>query len=163
MIYRIPHKPTDKTNLKRTVFEPPKFGIECMFIKMSRTKGIKVYETKKEALFARKLQMKAARNKLAPQVLSTIYKCHFDFHCDDKWGAFYHNQKYAYFFVTEVVEILKKISYPVAECLQKKLWNLGIHTYDVHPKNVGRIGERLVMVDFGRESISDDKEIADCN
>lgn len=162
MIHRIPHTPKDKGTLKRTVFDKPMFGMECMFIQMNQTKGIKAYDTKTDAQFARSKQMKAAKHKLGPKVLSSIYKMRFDFHRDDLWGAFSHNQKYVYFFVTEVAEILNVISHKTAYDLQKKLWNLGILTYDLHARNVGRIGERLVAVDFGRESISSDKEIADC-
>lgn len=153
MIHSIPHfrDPSHET-LERTIFHKPEFGIECMFIHMSAKKGIKVYPSKRAAKYAYARQGKAAKHGIAPQVLSPVKKCYFTFHSEDRYGTFKHNQRYAFFFFTEVAKI-RALGQNALEYLQKKLRDLGMHTIDLHSRNVGRIGKRPVVVDFGKESV----------
>jgi len=63
------------TSVKRTIFKYPKSGVECMFIQLTKDKGVKIFAEKGEAVRSHRRQEIAYKHKLAPKVLSKVHKC----------------------------------------------------------------------------------------
>jgi len=152
-IHSIPLKPNSKGTIQRKIFNRPKFGVECMYIQLTNTKGIKVYGTLRDARYAHKNQSLASIYQLAPKVYSRVQKCNFNFHKVDNYGAFRHNQKFAYFYITKVAITPSGPTSKEREDLIDNLAGLNIMASDLHCGNLGRIGKKLVAIDFGKESI----------
>ena len=152
-IHTIPLKPNSKGTIQRKIFNRPKFGIECMYIQLSNRKGIKVYGTLREARFAHRNQSLASLYQLAPKVYTKIQKCNFNFHKHDYEGAFNHDQKFGYFYITQVAITPSGARRKEIDDLENNLAGLNIITSDLHFKNLGRIGKKLVAIDFGSASV----------
>lgn len=117
-------------------------GVECCFYKKAG-KGYKFYETYDEAIRAKSRQDLAHKQNIGPKTGRLIMAL----------GIRY-NKTYARFGYE--TEIAKRASYCFYEKhrdgLVKKLKKTRIPSYDVEQWNCGRIGNRLVLVDFGQAS-----------
>lgn len=160
MVYQVPEQ-EKSISLVRTVFNKPKEGIECMFVQLTPEVGIKVYPTKRTAQFSHNRQAKAAKHHIAPKVLSRVKKClvanliQYDeediFESESDHTS---HKKYGYFFKTQVAECPVRYSDTHAMKLEEKLDELGMDGGDLHEGNIGKINGHLVVIDFGKESVS---------
>lgn len=156
MIYTVPIE--RNTNLiKRTIFEPPKEGVECMFIQLDEKSGIKIYPTKRNAKFACNRQKKAYKCGVAPNVLSKICKCFvgnlLQFDEEEVFLTNLGNPRvYGYFYKTEVAKKAGRYSAKEFEELDTIFDHLGFDTQDLEARNLGRIDGKLVAIDFGKIS-----------
>ncbi len=175
MIFKIPitKKQALKSEVKRTVFEYPKTGIESMFIQLTSRKGIKIFPDQEEADISMNLQQRAYEKGMAPKVFfNHIFTCSLsNLHKFDKNNEVFISKdgvpfkddekrlKLGYFYFTEVatcpidhlmnydkeMQRLEKI----APTISYKGRCLG---EDMHWKNLGELRGRMVLIDFGRHS-----------
>lgn len=106
-------------------------GSECYFYNV----GLKLYSSKVQCMKARARQLKAYKAGIAPFVFSNLIKV------DKEYG-----------YVTELARRCRKISDIGMSELGTKIRGLGWDPdYDVsfREDNVGYIGKKLVLIDFG--------------
>lgn len=158
MIYKIPTLiDKEAKTLDRTVFEQPKRGIECMFIKLNKKQGVKIFPTESKAKFARKRQRKAYKYGIAPKVYSKVCKCLVDnLRKFDRDGFFIdesgNERMFGYCYITEVAHKGGRHTPKEIKRLEAVYDHLGFKSYDFHGGNLGRINGKLVAIDFGKES-----------
>lgn len=145
----------DATKLKRTIFDKPRQGVECMYVQLTKKVGMKIYATKGRAERSRKRQLKAYA--FAPKVLSEVQKCLMgNLLSYDKEGIFrnsYDNHsKYGFFFLTQVAETHVRHTDKELDQLANNMRRIKLGYEDLHYNNIGRIGKKLVVIDFGDES-----------
>lgn len=150
-----------------------KRGCETFFFPISRQRGLKVFLERKNALFSFKRQSKASEHKLAPKVygkgifkiilpmgfeqLGKGQKSIYDAPLDTDLLSFFRNDPILYGYYTQRakmdrVEITSDMRESLSESLNK-IFPRERHD-DCHLANVGWVGKRLVMVDFGNAGIS---------
>lgn len=161
MVYHIPMNKNDQL-IKRTCYQKVKHGAECVFIRVNRTEGIKIYPSKICANFAIKRQRQAYKYGIAPKVLSKVEKCFFDIKAYLDVG-----DEYCYFYKTQVAKKIDKnlarrmnstsdIKYfeklkemdKIRLAFKKLGWSQG----DFHSDNLGKINGKMVVIDFGEQS-----------
>ena len=141
----------------------PKQGIECMFIRTSKTRGVKIFCNKREIEFSYNKQKLAAKHGIGPKVYSGIKMCstcnlrEYDdsFSGSGSWGEVI-TRSYGYYYITEFAKVrkLNKKEQKQIKPLEEKMEKLDLGSYDLHDKNMGMIRGRLVCIDFGKESVS---------
>lgn len=156
MIYTVPIERNTHL-IKRTIFEPPKEGAECMFIKLNSKEGIKIFPLLTKAKFSCNRQKKAYKCGVAPNVLSKVSKCFVGNLLQyDRQDIFTTNsgipRVYGYFYITEVAKKANRYTRKEFDALESALEYLGFETQDLDARNMGRIDGRLVSIDFGRLS-----------
>lgn len=149
MVYHIPMNQNDQL-IKRTCFQKIQHGVECVFIKINKNEGIKIYPEKRDAKFAMERQKQAYKYGIAPKVLSKVEKCFFDM-----YSYLDEETTHCYFYKTQVAEkvgnrtIKNRQEMNEIKSIFKKLkWCDG----DFHSGNLGKINGKMVVIDFGRES-----------
>ena len=122
-------------------------GIESLFVRTSKFRGIKIFATSAECKRSMSRQNKAHKHKLAPQVFSVKpeqYAIEDNNKLHIGWG-----------YVTEAVETeeIRALGWRKYEDLERKLYRelrkAGIDHGDLHNENVGYKGKKLVCIDFG--------------
>ena len=120
-------------------------GVEAFFVKINKEVGVKIFETKKNAIHSMSRQIDAYKKKFAPKTLSGI----------DKFAIVYGNNrmemKVGWGYKTQVARLLterEKDRYDEFE-FKAELKRAGVPFRDTHEDNVGYIGKRLVRIDFG--------------
>ena len=114
-------------------------GAECIFLQISSTEGIKSYFRKELAEIARERQLKAYKHKIGPKVLSIVHP--MKFHNYTRYG-----------YKTQVVKVVETERFKGKQELIKKakqVFNYFVPDETVRIYNVGRIRQRLVIIDFG--------------
>lgn len=132
-------------------------GAHCIFFKLNKTTGLKVYPSKEEASGARAYQAKAAKHSLAPKAgklikidlrkitnkrLVTRINLHTHFRCSQSttiWG-----------FLTELVKVggFRYNSKPIIDLI-RKLLKIDIEVYDTHAGNYGyKNKKKPLWIDF---------------
>lgn len=125
------------------------FGCSCMFVPIERGKAAKVYRTKGERNYAAKKQRLAFKLGFGPKV----YKS-FDLSRGIRAGTSAYAPKgsvYRYGYVTQIATCVHR--YDGSPTLERKMHKHKFSTYDLHGGNIGRIGRRLVCIDFDRCSV----------
>ena len=141
------------TPVRRTIHKDPKCGVECMFIHLTKSVGVKIFTNKGRAERSCKRQRKAYRLGFAPKVLSRVKKCytnnlhHLD-HNDVLCG-----EVFCHCYMTQVVETRRNYSDNAIEKLEKKVRRARMSSGDLHNGNIGVIDGELVMIDFGDVSM----------
>jgi len=136
--------------LKKTVgeliqknYDKKQEGCVCTFVPLSNKVGVKLYRYKQSRDLAVKMQKKAAKHKLAPKVGRTLQ-------LSDK----YKYKKFGY--LTEIVKVkhnLIGVHWDKIEVLDDALQEIGINHGDLCGSNVGFIGNRMVAIDFDKNSL----------
>jgi hypothetical protein len=145
--------PVEKVRtIKRTVYERPKMGCECIFIKLTPKIGIKIFPALWNANYSYRGQKKAAKHHLAPKVLSNVRKYLINLNYYDRGDVFEDGQKYGYFYKTEVADKPGRVGCIEEDNLTQGLESLGLSGNDLHSANEGRIKGKLVCIDFGKMS-----------
>ena len=138
----------DHINMK-TLIKRPKFGCSCMFVAITSDIGIKFYSSKSERNYAFKLQKKASKFRIGPNVFGKIDL--------DKpvsgAGVTISDYGFQYGYLTQKARTSSRITDSKIEKLIEKMNDLGFHTSDVCAPNVGYIGKRLVCIDFDEGSM----------
>lgn len=118
-------------------------GAECSFYrKNTRSKtGYKVYGSYEDAVAARKRQLKAYRHGLGPKVGSLIIAVD---------GA---EKNLGYGYMTQVAKKISNLSDKQHQIFCDKISQLGFSTGDMAYCNMGRLGKKLVCIDFGCVSL----------
>lgn len=122
-------------------------GAECTYFQISKTVGIKMYVNKDLAELAHKKQTKAYKNKIGPKVLSAVHpvECH---------------NFIEYGYKTQVAKVIVDEDFEYSkmgkELIKKVKKVFGAHNFckgeTVRYENAGFIGNRPVVIDFGRYS-----------
>lgn len=139
-------------------FGKPKSGCECMFFRISKTRGIKIFPNKKNAEFSYRNQNKAAKYEIAPKVFSKVKKCamkDMKKHCIYAGEIMFH-RNYGYFYKTEFAKGVGSWKCICADkdFLCEMMKKLNLLSGDLHKDNLGFIRGKLVCIDFGKESLS---------
>jgi hypothetical protein len=154
----IPESKDQSSRLKRTIFEPVRFGDECAFLQLTPRVGIKIFPTRFSAHYAMLRQIKAYTKRIAPRVLSDIQICPItsEIFRQDKNLLFQHGTC-GYFYRTQVARIRYLAYYKryvnIVHKMRKSLNELGMYSEDLHEDNIGKIGKRWVIIDFGLLSV----------
>ena len=157
MVYTVPIERSTHL-IERTTFEPPKEGCECMFVKLNKKEGIKIYPSKENALFAYNRQKKAYECGVAPNVFSKVGKCLIGNLLQfDRYDVFSTDsgvpRVYGYFYITEVAKKVYRWDQDEGDKVEAILEHLGYETEDMmEARNLGRVDGRLVAIDFGKLS-----------
>jgi len=108
------------TPVRRTIFKSPKCGVECMFIQLTKSVGVKIFRDKGRAERSCKRQNKAYRLGFAPKVLSRVKKCYANnlHHMDS--NDVLESNVFCYCYMTQVVETRRNYSDNAIEKLEKK-------------------------------------------
>ncbi len=151
-ILTIPVK-TNFTPVKRTVFGIPRSGIECMFVQLTKNVGIKIYRGRMEAESSCERQTKAHKIGVAPKVMSRVKKCYvgnlLEWDCDNIFDS---DDPYCYCYMTQIAKCPTRYRQEEKVELKKRMEKARLPTWDLHGANLGRIGKKLVAIDFGDES-----------
>lgn len=122
-----------------------KSGSVCLFIPLDKSTGIKLYSDKSDRAYSYNRQKKAAEIKIGPEVGD---KFELTVPCMATYSL--NNTKKFYGFFTQRAQDVGRLN--PTEKLEKGMTLLGFRTYDLHRQNIGRIGKRVVCIDFGYES-----------
>lgn len=129
-------------------------GAVCLFFKLNKQTGVKLYETRRNAILTYNLQTRAATAGLAPPIQSKIFAVRCNPWKADDYG--YHRGEstfYAYLVgiadlsTTELVRHSSRYKRELRE-LQDRLFEAGFDCGDMHPGNWGYYRNRLVCIDF---------------
>jgi hypothetical protein len=138
--------------LKRTVTDKPKTGIECMFVRMTKTSGIKIFPTLRSAKTSFRRQKLAAKHGLAPKTFSkTIRGIDIgNLRRYDRDEDVFYMYKIGFYYVTEVAsDVGKYVPTSQINRLDKGLRKIGLKGGDLHFHNVGKVQGKWVCIDFG--------------
>jgi len=131
---------TDKKNIK--------YGVACFFVPVTERSGLKMYGNAGDRNYAYRLQTRAAKHDLAPEVGEKFKLKIFGVSyvscgaIKDLWV----NTVYGY--VTEKVRVPKIVGYRREEELADALEAVGLEAGDLRPDNMGIKKGRLVCIDF---------------
>lgn len=139
-------------------------GAEAMFIQTSNDRGLKLYKYEWEAESAHERQTKAHKVKVGPKVLSKVKKYKILAGVSKRYRD-------VYGYKTEVASVNKcmdckgcnhldgykkkckdrpvDLTYKQKLSLETKMDKIGLSTWDLHWGNIGKIGNRYVLIDFG--------------
>jgi hypothetical protein len=134
-------------------------GVECVYIQMNKNTAYKCYHTKREATDAIRRQKLAYRHDIAPKVLSPVVYYNAPNIEHELYDGGYcnpsdvHTPKRGWAYKTEVVKThdADDISLDrdmIAE-LEAKAQDAGFGIGDLHDWNIGLLGDKYVMIDFG--------------
>ena len=139
-------------------FGKPLSGCECMFVRTSKTRGVKIFCSKREVTYSYKKQKLAAKHGIAPRVLSNIQMCYTKNlkKYNEYDGEVVITRPYGYFYRTEFAKYVGSTRCICADIchLVDKMKELNLHSGDLHENNIGFIRGKLVCIDFGKESVS---------
>ena len=136
-------------------------GVESLFVVTTNQKGYKIFPRKQIAKQVRSRQLKAAKHKIAPKVLSDIKKCYVanlsDF--DGTEEGFTTHQNFGYLYQTEIATMLPSEEFDIIpenllDNFFQKMTELKFAIDDLHDYNVGFIKGRIVCIDFGDLTMS---------
>ena len=127
-------------------------GIECYFVALTNGYGMKIFRLRHLAFASIKRQRLAAKHNVGPRVFSSLF--HVDSIEDNgvTWNierAYKCKTGWAY--LTQIAKVDHKyIGSSRLERLSKALRKLGISEGgDLRPSNIGTIGKKTVLIDFG--------------
>lgn len=135
-------------------------GIACLFVPLSPKTGAKLYIDKTNRDHSWRLQKKANAYQLGPQTgarFSMNWANIFPFGVGEDADM---ERITIYGYLTEVVNTQKKTTKRQRKKLAKQIEAIGLVAHDMHDENVGWVGENLVCIDFGVESICTPEEHA---
>lgn len=132
------------------------YGVEAIFIPINPTKGLKLYKSIKDGRLAQQCQTEAASFDLGPVVYSPLLEIVFPLGSDTLIPRlkvrFPLGKAYGYYTQladTAHLDIDIKIDEQVEELKTKCMELLSFNVFDLHSGNVGLIGDKLVLIDFG--------------
>lgn len=143
--------------------EGHKWGSESVFIRTSKTVGFKGFESKMEAERSLERQAKAHEHNIAPKVLSEVVEivmpvgetplsAHYS-RKTCKVGYYKNKQRRLYGYKTQVAtDIGTDTTEDEFNALYDKCKELDMCWCDLHDANIGRVGKKLVCIDFGDRS-----------
>lgn len=129
------------------------YGSHCVYVEIEDRVAAKLYFSEKNRDYSLKNQQKAFEKNVGPQVgdsFSIRFLCIVDNEKDGLDGAW---RRPLFGYLTEIADSLK--STPEDEEFEKLVCNLksiGLSDGDCNHYNLGRIGKKLVMIDFDKES-----------
>lgn len=147
------------------VVSKPKGGTEAVFVQISKTQGIKAFETMTEATRSHERQSKAWAVNVAPKVCSRVFEIVMPVggtHMAREYCYTAHkivNRKKMtrrmYGYETQVATRVGDFDFESRKYsnLCSAFEKLELDASDLHEENVGWIGDRLVCIDFGDASV----------
>lgn len=136
-------------------------GISSLFVELTATIGVKLYFEKEDRDYAVQLQNKAYRYGLGPQVGSKFnFKWRNIFPHDrmdrpipdEEFDPYISQIVRVYGYVTQVATVSGRLSLAKRISIVNRLNSIGIDFDDKHEWNFGKIGNKIVCIDFGKES-----------
>lgn len=118
-----------------------KAGVSCRFMRITKTIGIKTYYSKRDRDTAWRRQCKAEALGVAPKTGERI-----DLEDYEHPHPMSRLEKYA--FLTQVAQPLRSLSCRDYDILEKAFRKLRLGTADLCEPNCGKIGKRVVCIDF---------------
>jgi len=132
------------------------YGQEAVFIPIDTTRGLKLYRCIKDGKLAHNCQEEAYGFGLGPEVLSPLLEIVFPLGSDSLIrrlkSRFPLGKAYGYY--TQLadtrhldidIKLIDQVEELKTECMEK----LSFNVFDLHSGNVGLIGDKLVLIDFG--------------
>jgi hypothetical protein len=142
---------------QKNVLKNYKSGCECIFVKLDKKMGLKLYSSKKERNHAYNYQRIAAHHELAPPVYNRLSIPGFSVVINEYDYAEIMPLKTGkiHGYVTALASQPKESDslYPKMDKLSDKLSMIDIHILDLHDENVGFYNRKLVAIDFGPVSV----------
>ncbi|MHC4224771.1 MAG: hypothetical protein ACYSUN_12330 [Planctomycetota bacterium] len=136
-------------------------GAEAVFIPISKKVGLKGFETKSEAERSLERQEQAFAVGVAPKVLSpvlelimpvgkTVLAGHYSKRAMRR-TVYQKKHRRVFGYKTQIATNIGERVFRTPEFrnLQKALRKLGFCSCDLHYQNMGRVGKKLVCIDFG--------------
>jgi len=139
-------------------------GVEAVFIPIDSVRGLKLYRCLKDGKVARECQAEAYKFDLGPQVLSPLFEFVFPYgsqHEIRQIKMFPTGKAYGYYTEianTQRVKLDIKNTEEFEQLITDCMTLLSYRCNDLNSKNVGYIGDRLVMIDFGYHTTGDPTE-----
>ena len=119
-------------------------GVSCSYLQWTQKVGLKLFTSKRERDHSLRGQKLAAKHDLAPltgeKVDLEILSCEPD-------GAPHPHMRKLYGFFTQTAKI-GAISWGEEEMLSEALSDIGVMHHDLHLNNTGKLGKRIVAIDF---------------
>lgn len=141
-------------------------GSYCMFVPLSEKRGVKFYLRQKERNDAYDMQRYANFHDLAPKAFgkfNTKNKKLISLYSDKCDRCLYEeDMKCLYGYVTEIANDVGMLSYKYERILYEKLKHIGLEHLDVERYNIGKIGHRVVCIDFDNDNCSFSKDNVKC-
>lgn len=131
-------------------------GGSASFYHLKETKniGFKEFHSKKDAIFAYKIQKKLSRLGLAPKLYGKICKIKIDF--KDVYGNEW-TENTGWGFLTQIVKISKRLSRKKIQELVDKIYKkTKLSFWDCHHYNIGTYRNKYLCIDTGKESFDPD-------
>lgn len=130
-------------------------GVSCAYVQWTKYVGLKMFTSKRSMSQSYKGQKRAAKHKLAPRVGERLTVDVIRFSevsnslgfCDSE-APIPSKLKIHCFFTETATGIGRRVSRARERDLKKRLEEIGICHGDLHQWNIGRIGKRLVYIDF---------------
>lgn len=136
----------------KSILKNPKFGSSCMFVRLGRGVGLKLYETANERNYAYTRQFRASQLGLGPMVYGKLSLN--EWITERPWASLRsYTQRYRYGYLTQTATVCRSISSQKLKGLTRRLTNHGFSTRDICSNNVGLIKDKLVCIDFDRASM----------
>lgn len=125
-------------------------GGMCMFFPLTETVGVKLYRRKPQRDFALNAQKRALRVGAAPRCGGT-FELHMPMISTTGYVADF-RRTVMHGYVTEVARVTGRWGLQGLDSLHRKLLRIGLSSNDAEYTNVGFIGDKLVCIDFDRNS-----------
>ena len=140
--------------IKRDSYKQPKFGVSCIFVKLNKVVGVKVYATARERNRCHKVQTLAATHGAAPAVGDAFEFecCMLDHFVDDEKLGYRAEITYrkVFCYLTQVAELHRGKTPSIKNilALEYKLYKAGLVHDDLHRGNIGYVNNKMVCIDF---------------
>ncbi len=134
---------------KMLLFQPKIFmksGASCLFVKLNKNIGVKLYRRKANRDFSHQTQLKAEKIGIAPKTGEKFLIYSFAYNYYDEIRNVY------YGFVTQAADPPRKYKEQEITEIIGKMKKMNLCVGDLHKANLGRIKEKLVCIDFDKVS-----------
>ena len=151
----------NQEKIQKKVQDSPS-GVSCVFIKLNKKVGLKLYYDEAERNYAYKMQQNAAKHGLGPDTYGLVDNISVSkIEQLEEWPQSDENIGwYSYGYLTEIVETHDKFRTARGEefldlfhkeilTLEADLDKIGFAFWDQKPENCGIKNHRLICIDFG--------------
>lgn len=126
-----------------------KHGTEAVYLPSKRG-GIKLYEHLSDARIAHQCQSEAYRLGIAPEVLSGNNEFRLPKEYENGILQQFFRTGIAFGYFTQIVDVnMARVSEQELDDIKERAISLSFNAGDIHEGNVGYIGDKMVMIDFG--------------
>jgi len=141
-----------KTWLMRRIFDngnDVKNGVSCVFVPLTKKVGAKLYFDVNNRNFSHRNQTHAQSYGIGPR---TGDRFEMNFLCMSQQSDYRYVRdavkSKVYGYLTEIAEPVERVSRSEKKIICEKLKSIGLQTYDLGTRNLGKINGKLIVIDF---------------